>query len=67
MSTLLIYASEGDNIASAYFLATALVEALKLPVDKKSNGELGWIEPTSWELGLTGGALGRERGGELFG
>lgn len=76
VATLLIYASEGDNIESAYFFAEAIVEVLELQVERNvdvaseegpGRETIKWRVPRSWELGLSGRALGRERVGELFG
>lgn len=65
VAALLIYASEGDNEDSAQFLAEALVRAVGLQADRK-DGE-GWTRPGSWEIGLMGMEMSRERTGEMFG
>lgn len=78
-SALLIYAAEGDNQAAAFLLADALSEVLGLEVPDATGAEEGeegsrqglgrrqWIAPKSWERGLMGEELGRERGGEMYG
>lgn len=43
------------------FLADCLVDVLRI----ENGGK--WVKPKSWELGLLGDELGRERGGELYG
>ena len=77
VSVLLIYALEGDNTQSAFFLADALVDLLELESSEQSKGDQtvrrdaegnrDWKMPVSWREGLLGRALGRERGGEMFG
>lgn len=77
VSVLLIYALEGDNTQSAFFLADALVDLLALEsseqgkgesaVERDAEGKRDWRMPVSWREGLLGRALGRERGGEMFG
>lgn len=71
VSALLIYASEGDNTALAYYLADVLVDLLSLENEVEGKAEMGgriqWVDPKSWEAGLRGPELGRARGGEMFG
>ena len=64
VAALLIYASEGDNELSAEFLAEALVRVVG--VQEEKTGE-SWVRPGSWEVGLMGMEMGRERQGEMFG
>lgn len=76
VSALLIYALEGDNTQSAFFLADALVDLLELEssetqgaelVKRDPEGKRNWQTPVSWREGLLGRELGRERGGAMFG
>ncbi|KAL8278426.1 hypothetical protein RQP46_009116 [Phenoliferia psychrophenolica] len=64
VAALLIYASEGDNEQSAEFLAEALVRVVGVQDERKGEG---WTRPGSWEVGLMGMEMGRERQGEMFG
>lgn len=67
VSALLIYAAEGDNADSAVFLADVLEVLLDLHVEKNEEGSKNWKQPKSWETGLLGAELGRERVGEMYG
>lgn len=67
VSALLIYAAEGDNADLAVFLADVLAEVLEVEVDKDGEGRRRWKQPKSWETGLLGAELGRERVGEMYG
>lgn len=69
VAALLVYAAEGDNAALACLTAEALVRALDLDArfEKNAEGGIKWRKPRSWEAGLMGEELGRDRVGEMYG
>lgn len=69
VSALLIYAAEGDNAELAFMSADVLARALAVDtlVEKDEQGRCRWQKPRSWDAGLMGEELGRDRVGEMYG
>lgn len=67
VSALLVYAAEGDNADLAFYFADALAELFGDEIEKDEEGKRKWKKPKSWDAGLMGEELGRDRVGEMFG
>jgi len=81
ISTILIYTFETSETETAFYLADALSTVLKkeleelessverLSLEEEGEGRAGikWKVPRSWETGLMGPVLEREKGTEMFG